>query len=146
VVCADALDWQPERLVDGVLLDAPCSATGTLRRHPEGLWQKKEADVARLVLLQRDLLRVASQWLKPDGVLVYATCSLEYEEGEGQIADFCKEHPQMALSPITQREAVGLGIPKQWVTKQGVLRILPHYWQEYGCVDGFFAARLKKIA
>lgn len=145
VVCENALDWQPEQLVDGVLLDAPCSATGTLRRHPEGLWQKKESDVARLVLLQRDLLRAASEWLKPEGVLVYATCSLEYEEGEGQIADFCQENTQMVLSPITQREAVSLGIPKQWITKQGMLRILPHYWQEYGCVDGFFAARLKKV-
>lgn len=146
VVCENALDWQPEQLVDGVLLDAPCSATGTLRRHPEGLWQKKEEDVARLVLLQRDLLRAASAWLKPEGVLVYATCSLEYEEGEGQIASFCQENTHMVVAPITQREAVGLGIPKQWITKQGMLRILPHYWQEYGGVDGFFAARLKRIA
>ena len=144
VVCEDALDWQPEQLVDGVLLDAPCSATGTLRRHPEGLWQKSESDVPRLALLQRDLLRSALNWLRPEGMLVYATCSLEREEGEQQIEALLSERSDIALSPITQREAVALGIPKQWVTKQGMLRILPHFWQEYGYVDGFFVARLQK--
>jgi 16S rRNA (cytosine967-C5)-methyltransferase len=87
VVCEDALDWQPESPVDAILLDAPCSATGTLRRHPEGLWQKKEEDVARLALLQRDLLRACAGWLRVDGVMLYATCSLEHAEGEKQMAD-----------------------------------------------------------
>jgi len=145
VVCEDALDWQPESPVDAILLDAPCSATGTLRRHPEGLWQKKEEDVARLALLQRDLLRACAGWLRVDGVMLYATCSLEHAEGEKQIADLLAERSDLVLSPITQREATALGIPKSWISKQGMLRILPHYWQEYGYVDGFFAARLKKI-
>jgi 16S rRNA (cytosine967-C5)-methyltransferase len=145
VVCADALEWQPDAPVDAVVLDAPCSATGTLRRHPEGLWQKKEEDVARLALLQHDLLHAALSWLKPKGVLIYITCSLEQEEGEQQIERVLSERTDIELLPITQREAVTFGVPKQWLNKKGMLRILPHYWQEYGFVDGFFVARLRKV-
>ncbi len=144
VVCDDALHWQPETLVDGVLLDAPCSATGTLRRHPEGLWQKRESDVTRLAELQHDLIQKTLFWLKPEGTLIYVTCSLEPEEGEMQIDRLLNERSDVSLAPITQREAASLGIPKSWVNKRGFLRILPHFWSEHGGVDGFFMARITK--
>lgn len=146
VICEDALTWQPLAPVDAVLLDAPCSATGTLRRHPEGLWQKQESDTPRLAQLQSDLLHHAISWLKPEGTLIFVTCSLLPEEGEQQINTLLETHPDIALHPITQREATALGIPKGWVNKQGCLRIFPHYLEEQGGVDGFFIARLKKIA
>lgn len=145
VVCEDALEWQPDALVDGVLLDAPCSATGTLRRHPEGLWQKKMDDVERLSALQYALLERAIDWLKPDGTLIYATCSLEPQEGEMQITRLLETRRDVVLSPITQREASAQGLPKSWVNKQGTLRILPHYMEEHGGMDGFYIARLKKV-
>ncbi len=86
IVCADAAAWSTEPL-DAILLDAPCSATGTIRKHPDIPWQKQPEDLARLTDLQTRLLENAANLLKPGGLLVYSTCSLEPEEGEQQIAE-----------------------------------------------------------
>ena len=88
VICADALDWQPTALFDAILLDAPCTATGTLRRHPDVLRHRSAGQMARLVDLQTALLARAADWLKPEGVLAYSVCSLQHEEGDARIAHF----------------------------------------------------------
>ena len=82
---ADALEWEPDKMFDAILLDAPCSATGTFRRHPEVLFRAGPTIIAQSAKLQRELLSRASKWLKPKGELVYSVCSLEIEEGEGGI-------------------------------------------------------------
>ena len=87
-VCADALDWQPTTLFDAILLDAPCTATGTLRRHPDVLRHRSQGQMAKLMALQATLLARAADWLKPDGVLAYSVCSVQSDEGEAQIAAF----------------------------------------------------------
>lgn len=132
VVCADALEWDAPELFDAVLLDAPCSATGTLRRHPDILYQKTQADVDAVLPLQRDMLARAAGWVKPGGALVYCVCSLQPEEGEQQVQAFLAAHADWQLEPVTS-------LPDMWV-RGGMLRTLPH--QMDGGMDGFFAARL----
>ncbi len=139
-VVADAGDWLPPQPVDAVLLDAPCSATGTLRRHPEIRWTKQPGDLANLIALQDRLLRQAVRMLKPDGVLVYCTCSLQPEEGEQRIAALLADYPGLMLDPV-QREEVG-GLP-EIISPKGELRCLPHHLPELGGLDGFYAARLR---
>lgn len=136
LVVADARTYEPAAPFDLILLDAPCSATGTLRRHPELDWQKGEADVLRLAGLQAVLLDRAAHWLTPQGELLFLTCSLEPEEGEGQVAAFLERHPDFTLVPFAQP-------PFGRVTDAGALRILPCDIPEGGC-DGFFAARLTR--
>lgn len=136
---ADILTWTPAEQYDAILLDAPCTATGTLRRHPDVAWRKSPADVAELAALQRQMLERALTWLKPDGVLVYSTCSLEKAEGEDHMASVIKAGYR--LSPITADELGGLA---DMVTAEGTLRCLPHYLQSQGGMDGFFAARITR--
>jgi 16S rRNA (cytosine967-C5)-methyltransferase len=128
---------------DGILLDAPCSATGTIRRHPDVAWLKTMEDLFKLVSLQTRLLDHAATLLKPGGTLVYATCSLEPEEGEQQISRFLERHPQFQRLAVMADEVGGDG---QMVTPQGDLRCLPCYWphdvDRLAGMDGFFAARL----
>lgn len=143
IVEADALIWKPETLADIVLLDAPCSATGTFRRHPEALWRKKPEDVSRLMMLQRRLIDAAITMVKPGGMLVYATCSLEHGEGEGQVAWMKEAHPSLTPVPITPSALPGL---EQTVTDEGLVRALPHFFAEKGGIDGFFATRFRRIA
>ncbi|WP_428248814.1 RsmB/NOP family class I SAM-dependent RNA methyltransferase [Ferrovibrio sp.] len=138
---ADAAVWTPdEGQLDGVLLDAPCSATGTIRRHPELPYIKQESDIAKLADLQRRLLEHAVSLLKPGGLLVYGTCSLEPEEGEAQ-RDWLLTHAELEPLPITPEE---LGVPAVMIDARGALRSLPCYWPEHGGIDGFFAARFRK--
>jgi 16S rRNA (cytosine967-C5)-methyltransferase len=139
-VAADALSWQPDELFDAILVDAPCTSTGTLRRHPDIAWRKSPKDVLDLASLQRELLHKAVEWLKPQGMLVYSTCSLEKEEGEDHIAAIVNE--QLAISPVTADELGGLA---ELVTPEGYVRCLPHYLQDKGGMDGFFAARFIKM-
>ncbi|SCW87035.1 16S rRNA (cytosine(967)-C(5))-methyltransferase RsmB [Ancylobacter rudongensis] len=130
---------------DGVLLDAPCSATGTIRRHPEVAWTKAPADIVSLASLQTRLLANAAELVKPGGVLVYSTCSLEPEEGERQIAAFLALRPDFSRDPVAPGEC---GIPAEWINAAGEVRTLPTYLPDedprYAGLDGFFAARLRK--
>ena len=136
VIAADVLTWKPEILADGVLLDAPCTATGTLRRHPDVAWLRRPTDIEALALRQKELLAHAANLLRPGGVLVYAVCSLEPEEGEGVAA----QAPEGLIpDPITPDEA-----PAARITPQGWLRTLPSDAADQGGMDGFFAARFRK--
>jgi 16S rRNA (cytosine967-C5)-methyltransferase len=142
IVQADVLNYQSGSQFDAVLLDAPCSATGTLRRHPDLLHLCSLEKTDRLIRLQQRLLDRAAALVKPGGTLVYATCSLDKEEGEGQIGRFLKRHGDFRLQPIAAGEA---GLPPQLITEEGFFRSLPDsslgaFWG----LDGFFAARLAR--
>jgi 16S rRNA (cytosine967-C5)-methyltransferase len=139
VVAADAANWTDKRSFDAILLDAPCSATGTFRRHPDVLWAAKPSDVAGLAAVQSKLLDAAVRRLKPGGRLVYCVCSLETEEGEGQVAAFLSRAPGMTLDPIAEGEG---GSPAASLDDDGTLRILPHHAP--GGMDGFYVARFRK--
>ena len=136
IVAADAGAWDDSRQFEAVLLDAPCTATGTFRRHPDVLWATRPGDIAKLAQAQRRLLDAAARHVRPGGRLVYCVCSLEPEEGEGQIEAFLGSHPEFALSPITPGEG---GSAEASLTGAGTLRILPCHRE--GGTDGFFAAR-----
>lgn len=140
-VTSDAFKWQPGFAPDAILLDAPCSATGTLRRHPDVAWHRRPEDIARLADTQARLLRHALELLNPGGVLVYAVCSLQLEEGEMQIAQLLKERKDVTLDAI---RAADFGLPKECVTPRGELRTLPNHLAERGGMDGFYAVRLVK--
>ncbi|MEZ0169037.1 RsmB/NOP family class I SAM-dependent RNA methyltransferase [Microvirga sp. TS319] len=141
---AEKLDEAP---FDAILLDAPCSATGTIRRHPDVAWTKSEEDIRKLSGLQTRLLDKAAGLLKPGGRLVYCTCSLEAEEGERQAAGFLVRHPDFARQPITADEIGGL---TECLTPEGDLRTLPCHLvspgHERGGLDGFFVARFVKAS
>ena len=142
LVLADARDWQPEAPAPFVLLDAPCTATGTIRRHPDLPWIKAAADMVALEPLQSELLDSAAAMTAPGGLLVYAVCSLEPEEGEAQIESFLKHRSDFARVPVTAAEV----FDPVFISERGDLRTLPAHWAEKGGVDGFFAARLKRAA
>jgi 16S rRNA (cytosine967-C5)-methyltransferase len=138
-VTSDAAIWNDRRTFDAVLLDAPCSATGTFRRHPDVLWAAKPSDVAGLAAVQSKLLDAAARRTKSGGRLVYCVCSLEPEEGEGQVAAFLGRTPDLTLDPIAAGEG---GAPAMSVRPDGTLRILPHHLE--GGLDGFYVARFRK--
>ncbi len=139
LVTADAAQWGDRRQFDAVLLDAPCSATGTFRRHPDVLWAAKPSDVAGLAAVQSKLLDTAGRRVKPGGRIVYSVCSLEPEEGEAQVAAFLARTPGFAVDPISPGEG---GAPEVSRTAEGTLRILPHH--RPGGTDGFYIARLRR--
>ena len=134
IVIADALKWQPEEKFDAVLLDAPCTATGTCRRHPDVLHRIGPRQIAEMAELQQALLYRAAQWLKPGGQLIYAVCSLEQEEGEARA-----EQVTLAPDPIRAEELPAGLTP----TGQGWLRTDPAMLAEAGGLDGFFVARFR---
>ncbi len=132
VVAADALTWEPAREYDAILLDAPCTATGTCRRHPDVLHRVQERQIAEMAELQSALLRRAARWLKPGGILVYATCSLEREEGEAQVA-------AVPLEPLPIASAeLPASLP---ANADGTVRTDPGALAGHGGIDGFFIAR-----
>ena len=140
IVATDALNWEPGRTFDVIVLDAPCSATGTLRRHPDLPFVRPEPDLAPLLDLQARLIDRAAGWLKPGGRLVYCTCSLLPDEGEAQVSAALDRLPFMARRPT---EPIP-GIDPDWMTAPGELRLRPDYWPELGGMDGFFAAVLAR--
>jgi 16S rRNA (cytosine967-C5)-methyltransferase len=142
-LAADALTWRPEHPVDAVLLDAPCSATGAIRRHPDVAHLKQPEDVARLASVQENLLRAAIDMLRPGGTLVYCTCSLEAEEGPDRIEALLHAGAPVERDPV---DAAEIGAPAEWLTPTGDLRTLPYHLAEYDGIDGFYAARLVKRA
>jgi len=140
-VTAEAVAWPDPRAFDAVLLDAPCSATGTFRRHPDVLWNVRPSDIASLAAAQTRLLAAAAARVRPGGRLVYSVCSLEPEEGEAQARAFLAAHPDFALDPVTVGEG---GAPAASLTDAGWLRILPQHLD--GGLDGFFIARFRRGA
>ena len=149
-VVTDAAEWQPSQnsrgeLFDGILVDAPCSATGTVRRHPDVAWLKQEDDLVALTALQKRLLQRAVSLLKPGGTLVYCTCSLEPEEGEDAIAALLASETGLRRVPVSRDEVAGLD---EILNRNGDIRTLPshlaHADPRLGGLDGFYAARLIK--
>tara|TARA_B100001146_G_scaffold225102_1_gene246464 strand:- start:158 stop:1408 length:1251 start_codon:yes stop_codon:yes gene_type:complete len=138
LVRADALDWRPETAPDAILLDAPCSATGTIRRHPDLPFRRDGSSIADLLGLQAHLIDHALSLLQAGGRLVYAVCSLLPDEGEAQIAAALSRHPG-----LTVETSALTGTDPGWVTTGGGLRLRPDYWPERGGMDGFFMARLR---
>ncbi|MEZ5932325.1 MAG: transcription antitermination factor NusB [Alphaproteobacteria bacterium] len=142
VIVADALDWRAPEPAVLALLDAPCTATGTIRRHPDITWQKTPDDVQRMAELQEKLIRTSIDMLVPGGILVYAVCSLQPEEGEGLIAKVLKDGVPLARVPIAKEELFGLPVE---ITDRGEVRTLPCHLADQGGMDGFFIARLQRI-
>lgn len=144
IVEADATNWRGGPF-DGVLIDAPCSATGTIRRHPDVAWTKVPADIASLADLQSRILAHAARLVKPGGRLVYSTCSLEPEEGERQVEAFLARHTDFVREPVTPGEC---GIAPEWINAAGEVRTLPTHLPDadarFAGLDGFFAARLRR--
>jgi 16S rRNA (cytosine967-C5)-methyltransferase len=144
LVCADVTEWTAEPF-DAVLIDAPCSSTGTIRRHPDIPWLKHRADIVKLAALQRRLIEHAVSLTRPGGTLVYCTCSLEPEEGEDIVAGLIAQEPDVRRVPIAPSEVSGHG---EFVTSAGDLRTLPCHFPDTDSrlagIDGFYAARLAK--
>ena len=140
-VAADAAAWRPPEPVDAVLLDAPCTTTGAIRRHPDVPHLKVPEDVVRLSAVQETLLHAALAMLRPGGTLVYCTCSLEPEEGPQRIAALLREGAPLSRRAIDPAE---IGGNPEWITREGDLRTLPCHLAEHDGVDGFFCARLVK--
>jgi len=122
--------------VDAVLVDAPCTGTGTFRRHPDARWRLKVSDLAVMGALQRSILRASADLVRPGGLLIYSTCSLEPEENDAQLESFLAEHDAFRLEPPAA------GTVPETVLDAGRLRVLP---QRHG-TDGAFAARLRRAA
>jgi 16S rRNA (cytosine967-C5)-methyltransferase len=145
LVCADVESWAAEQRekFDAVLLDAPCSSTGTIRRHPDVPWLKRAADIVALAALQRRLLERAVALTKPGGTLVYCTCSLEPEEGADVVADLLARDARVRRVPIAAAEVGGIA---EFIAEDGTLRTLPCHLPDADSrlagVDGFYAARL----
>lgn len=142
LVTADIRDWRPAQPARFVFLDAPCTATGTIRRHPDLPWLKSAADVEICAALQSECLDSAADMTAPGGVLVYAVCSLEPEECIEQAEDFLHRHKEFQRQPVTPDEV----FDHRLISPGGDLRTLPCHWAERGGMDGFYAIRLRRAA
>jgi 16S rRNA (cytosine967-C5)-methyltransferase len=141
LVAGDARDWRPRDAAECVLLDAPCTATGTIRRHPDLPWNKSAADIPATEALQSELLEAAADMTAPKGMLIYAVCSLEPEEGIEQITHFLRRHDDFVRVPIAATEV----FDGAFVTPDGDLKTLPSHWADTGGMDGFYAARFRRV-
>ncbi len=141
LLCADAAEWQPADPADAVLLDAPCSATGTIRRHPDVARLKRPGDVATLAALQARLLAAAEAMTRPGGTLIYCACSLQPEEGPAQV-EAVLAGGGLARIPVEADEVGGLA---EAITADGDVRTLPCHLAPLGGMDGFYIARLRKL-
>jgi 16S rRNA (cytosine967-C5)-methyltransferase len=143
IVTGDLRRYAPAQAFDAILLDAPCSATGTARRHPETGWIKSSKDMTRLAEVQRELGGLAADHLKPGGRMVICTCSLQPEEGELWLQGLVSARPDLEVDPVRPEEALGL---EAAILDSGAVRTRPDYWTERGGLDGFFMARLRRTA
>ena len=143
IICQDGLKFleQTNQKFDIILLDAPCSATGTLRRHPEIVHQKNLNDVLRQSSIQKEFLKLIDKALLPKGILLYCTCSMCHDEGEKQISSFLSDNPQYNIVNLRPKIPADL---QSIVSPEGYIRILPHHLQNFGGADGFFIACLQK--
>ncbi|MEM6490310.1 MAG: RsmB/NOP family class I SAM-dependent RNA methyltransferase [Pseudomonadota bacterium] len=139
----DATTWKPPEPLDGVLIDAPCTATGTLRRHPDVVWTKRPKDAAALADAQDALIDAGLRALRPGGVVVYAVCSLLAMEGEERMAAAYARYPQLTPAPI---DPAAFDLPAAAAAANGALRVLPHHWADRGGVDGFYIAAARLAA
>ena len=137
-VIADALEWEPDAPFDAILVDAPCSATGTLRRHPDLAYARDGSGIDDLLVLQAKLIDRAAGWLRPGGRMVYCTCSLLLEEGEGQVEAAIARRPDLRLLSIDAD-----WLDPLWKAQNG-LRLRPDHWADRGGIDGFFVAAFEK--
>ncbi len=146
-VISNIMDYEPQDLFDAVLLDAPCSSTGTVRRHPDVAWTKTPADIEKLAALQLQLLRRSMSLVKPGGTVVFSNCSLDPLEGEAVVAKLLAEMPDAAVSPILPAEAPGFA---HLISHDGLLRTTPADLvlerPEISGMDGFFAARFIRVS
>ena len=142
LVQSDLRDFRLDDAADFVLLDAPCTATGTIRRHPELPWIKSASDVTLCEQAAGELLDAAAELVAPGGLLVFAVCSLEPEEGVDQIEHFLARDARFARAPIAAADVFGHG---EWISAPGDLRTLPCHLAEKGGMDGFYAARLRRL-
>ena len=140
VVQGDATRWRGPAPFDAVLLDAPCSATGTIRRHPDLPFVRDGADISGLIAVQAEMIDAALRLLRPGGRLVFCTCSLLPDEGEMQLDAALARHPGLTVEPP---QGVP-GLEPGWLTPAGTLRLRPDFWAGRGGIDGFFIARLRK--
>jgi 16S rRNA (cytosine967-C5)-methyltransferase len=141
VVAADVTTWAPGRTFDAVILDAPCTATGTISRHPDILRLKTPSDIARMAKVQEAMLGNAATLVRPGGLLVYSTCSLEPEEGRAQVDAFLARTPAFSQAPIAASEIAGM--EPAWIA-EGDIRTLPFHLGEWGGLDGFYICRLRR--
>ncbi len=141
IKAADVMKWSPPEQVDAILLDAPCSATGIFRRHPDVLHRVRPSAIAELADGQKAMLDRTAGWLRPGGKLVYSVCSLEPEEGEQVVAAFLAKRRDCVLDAIEPLE-----LPAAMQPNNGMLRILPGTFAESGGADGFFIARFRRIS
>ncbi|MBA4306385.1 MAG: SAM-dependent methyltransferase [Sphingopyxis sp.] len=139
-VTADLMEWEPSGQYDAILLDAPCSATGTMRRHPDVLQRIDIKQINNLAALQCAMLDRAASWVKPGGMFVFATCSLEPQEGEAQAELFLSKHPDFATRAV-EAEELPKGVEAD---AQGHVRTMPHMLADKGGMDGFFIARFMR--
>jgi 16S rRNA (cytosine967-C5)-methyltransferase len=142
LVAADVRDYVPATRAPFVLLDAPCSATGTIRRHPELPWIKSAADVMSCAQTASELIDAAAGMVADDGTLVFAVCSLEREEGPDQVEGFLRRHAEFRRDRISTTEVFEHA---EFINADGDLRTLPCYFAELGGMDGFYAARFKRL-
>ena len=140
VISQDFLKWNSEKKYNKILLDAPCSATGTIRKNPDVLWNKNEKDIERLANTQKKLLDKAISKLSDKGILIYCNCSMQFEEGE-KVIDFFIKKNKVKLLPIIPEE---LKLFPKEIFKSGFIRTLPYMYNEFGGLDGFFIARFIK--
>lgn len=143
VLISDVRKWSPDKAADIVVLDAPCSSTGTARRHPDILHSKSADDIGKLTIVQDDLLDAAAKLIKPGGILLYITCSLQPEEGADRVNAFLERTSEFAIKPIMPNEIPDL---PDAIDAQHNLRTLPSMMPDSGGLDGFFASRLEKFA
>lgn len=140
-VASDIRDWRPAEPAAFVFLDAPCTATGTIRRHPDLPWIKSAADIDICAALQQELIDAAAEMTAPGGILIYAVCSLEAEECIDQVSAFLHRHQDFRRETVLPGEV----FDAEFVTPEGDLRTLPCQWTDKGGMDGFFAARLRRL-